>query len=285
MDFFLPGVARSACRIGAGLLAAGLVAGAAAQAPAAGRPHAKRHDEEAAPFKVAKIYFETNASACDMGIQITFDTEGVKKVVVADPHDHVIHLVRAGHGLLGIGGQTEGFLESVEPVVTDLLDANPDCQPDPDEPTTTLDQIRRLFPPGTYDFEGVARDGSQFEDEAELTYNVPDGPELESPDGESGVDPNVALVIHWKAVTMTIPGLLPGGAQMPVDIAGYEVLVFDANAGESPQLFDVTVPGTETSVTVGPEFLQPNTDYNIEVLAIEVGHNQTITEGSFSTGP
>jgi hypothetical protein len=39
-----------------------------------------------------------------------------------------------------------------------------------------------------------------------------------------------------------------------------------------------------TKVTVPPEFLEPNTDYKFEVLAIEAGGNQSITEGEpFST--
>jgi hypothetical protein len=31
------------------------------------------------PFKVANIHIETNASACDMGPQIKFDTDGITK--------------------------------------------------------------------------------------------------------------------------------------------------------------------------------------------------------------
>jgi hypothetical protein len=33
------------------------------------------------------------------------------------------------------------------------------------------------------------------------------------------------------------------------------------------------------SVTVRPEFLEPGAEYKFEVLAIEAGGNQTITEG------
>ena len=29
------------------------------------------------PFKLTNIHFETNSSACDMGIQISFDTDGI----------------------------------------------------------------------------------------------------------------------------------------------------------------------------------------------------------------
>ena len=39
----------------------------------------------AEPFKVANIHFETNASACDMGAQIKFDTDGITQGSVTDP--------------------------------------------------------------------------------------------------------------------------------------------------------------------------------------------------------
>src|SRR5215510_14384158 len=43
------------------------------------------------PFKVANIHFETNASACDMGIQIFFDTDGITEGTVRDPKGRLIY--------------------------------------------------------------------------------------------------------------------------------------------------------------------------------------------------
>jgi hypothetical protein len=257
--------------LGSVLLIAGVTA------PASSRGSA------AEPFKIAQIYFETNASACDMGIQIKFDSEGVKSFVVKDPNDRVIYEATIRNGLRAIGGQTEGFLEGAEPVVTELLTANPDCEPDPDEGTTTLSAIRSDFPPGLYDFQGVMPDGTPLHSRPRLTYKVPDGPELGAPDGQTGIDPTKDLTIHWQPVNETIPGLLSGGRQDPVDVVRYEVIVEDANGGETPPVFDVMVEGDQTSITVGRQFLEPSKEYNFEVLAIEANHNQTISEGSFST--
>jgi hypothetical protein len=48
--------------------------------------------------------------------------------------------------------------------------------------------------------------------------------------------------------------------------------------------FDVVIPAAAgTMVTVPPEVLEPGADYLFEVLAIEKGGNQTITEGCFAT--
>ena len=243
--------------------------------------HANRLMAQELPFKVAKIYFETNASACDMGIQIAFDTEGIKSAEFRNPDGDVIHTVNAHNGLFGIGGQTEGFLESVEPVISELVSKN-DCKPDPEEPVISLTRLRHLFPPGRYEFSGVAKDGTKFRDADQLTYCIPAGPVLGSPDGLDNQPANQPIAIHWQPVTQTIPGV-PNGCRQPLSIVGYQVLVFDANAGESPQEFNVTVPGDQTSVTVPSQFLKRDTEYNIEVLAIEASSNQTITEGSFST--
>ncbi len=235
-------------------------------------------------FKVAKIYFETNATACDMGIQIVFDTEGILTGTFRDPSGRPVHMIKTGSGLKEIGGQTEGFLESVEPVISELVTANPNCVPDPEEPTISLDQLEQYFPAGTYRFEGTAADGTRYRDKAELTYNVPDGPVLLSPNGDVDLDPDNPIEINWEPVTTTIPGLASTGEQVPVDIVGYQVIVYDANAGEAPPEFNVIVPATETALAVPAEFLQPDTEYKIEVLAIEAGANQTISEGTFATG-
>jgi len=137
-----------------------------------------------------------------------------------------------------------------------------------------------MFPAGSYEFDGTSVDGEILHDKAELTYNIPDGPVLGPPDGDTDVDADSPLDITWQEVKKTIPGIPP---QHAVQIVGYQVLVFDADGGESPQEFNVVVPGDQTSVTVPPQFLQPDTEYDIEVLAIESSDNQTITEGSFET--
>src|SRR5262245_62695616 len=84
------------------------------------------------PFKVASIHFETNASACDMGIQIKFDTEGITRGSVRDPDGHWIYSFQSAQGMKATGGQTEGFLEGVEPQITELLTAL-GCEPSDEE--------------------------------------------------------------------------------------------------------------------------------------------------------
>jgi len=88
------------------------------------------------------------------------------------------------------------------------------------------------------------------------------------------------LAIKWTDVTKTVDG-------DPVTITGYEVIVTkledtDPN-GFSQPIFDVHVPADRNSLTVSNQFLEPGTTYELEILALEVSGNQTITASSFTT--
>jgi hypothetical protein len=53
-----------------------------------------------------------------------------------------------------------------------------------------------------------------------------------------------------------------------------------------PAQYDIDVAKNETTVVVPAQFLEPNRIYEFEILATEVGGNQTITEGGvFCTPP
>lgn len=65
-----------------------------------------------------------------------------------------------------------------------------------------------------------------------------------------------------------------------VDIVGYRVIV----SREDPlREFAVDLPPEETAVTVPAAFLEEDTEYDLEVLAVERSGNQTITEQGLVT--
>jgi hypothetical protein len=84
------------------------------------------------------------------------------------------------------------------------------------------------------------------------------------------LSPNNSLVISWTEVT----GPPEDFPDEPIHIVGYQVIVGS---------FQVTLPATTFSVTVPPEFVASlgQGEQQFEVLAIEAGGNQTITEGFF----
>jgi hypothetical protein len=227
------------------------------------------------PFKVADIHFETNASACDMGIQIIFDTEGITRGLVKDPDGRRIYSFQSAAGMRAIGGQTEGFLEGVEPQITELLEAL-GCDPSDEEEEISLEALFEAWPAGDYTLRGT-RKGARFEDQATLTHFIPAGPEIVAPADGKVVPDDAALLIDWDPVTEAI---LPDLG--PVNIVGYHVVVVEA-AGEALPQLDVDLPSSETRVRVPAQYLEPDTVYQFEVLATEESGNQTIREGFFCT--
>jgi hypothetical protein len=232
-------------------------------------------------FEFANIHFETNASACDMGIQILFDTEGVTEGSVEDPNKQLVYSFQTTLGMEETHDQTEGFQERVEPPIIDLENAL-GCEPSPD--AISLDQLLTAWPAGTYKFEGTSS-GVQFEGKAKLTHKIPAGPVIRAPADGAVVPHDRALVIKWNKVTGP---LLPNLG--PVQIVGYHVVVADTGApalpGAPPAQLDGDVSQNETSFTVPKQYLEPNKKYEFEVLATERGNNQTITEGGiFCTAP
>ena len=216
------------------------------------------------PFDRAKLIIEFNSSANegvgDVGVQVLLDGEPWHALKMKDRFGRTILEITASTSLRR-QGLTELFFESSEP----SLDEVP------------LAQFLRRFPEGIYEFEGRTIDGQEIEGEAKFTHIIPAGPVIVSPGEGDVVDPN-ALIIEWEPVTQKIAG---SGAGALVIVA-YQVVV---DGGNPSRRFDVTLAAkpTNMSVTVPPEFLEPGTEYTFEVLAIEAGGNQTITESSFVT--
>ena len=259
------GMAMAAIALGAAASTLGIAVRAAHAAP------------PPEPFKVANIHFETNASACDMGIQIIFDTGGITDGSVQSPKGQMVYQFRSKGGLKSIGGQTEGFLEGIEPQITELLSAL-GCDPSDEEEEISITELFEAFPAGFYTFKGKSH-GARFEDQATLSHAIPAGAEITAP-ADGTVVPDAPLLIEWNPVTEAILTANPDLG--PVSIVGYHVVVVEAGGEALPQL-DVDVPATDTSVTVPAEFLKPNTFYNFEVLSTEASGNQTISEGFFCT--
>ena len=214
----------------------------------------------AIPFSQTKIIIEVNATDGDAGIQISVDAAGWEKLEIFDPNGQKIFDV-TGSGSVGIQGVTELFFESEEPSLEDV----------------PLDELFARFPEGNYTFKSTTVDGKKLSGKATFTHAIPDGPEIVSPEEGDALDPNMPVVIDWNDVTDPFPG-----TPSAVTIVGYQVIV--ERVKPQPLLvFSVSLPATVTQVTVSPEFIQANAEYKFEVLAIEAGGNQTISESTFKT--
>ena len=237
---------------------------------------------EATPFKQTNIHFETNATACDMGIQMSFDTNGITRGKVENPNGEVVFSVKAVNGMEVTDNISEVFHERVEPPITELVGAL-GCEPSGD--AISLAELLAAWPAGWYAFEGESQ-GEEFEGKAELTHRVPAGPKIIRPRDGEVVAHDRDLLLRWNPVTAPI---LPELG--PITVVGYHVLVVDVTnpvlaPGQTKTSFDADVSRAETTFLVPKQYLEPNRIYELEILATERGGNQTITEGGvFCTPP
>jgi len=224
---------------------------------------------EPVTIATAKLIIEYNSTDDDIGVHGAFDDHGWSELCVFDPNGILVLAVEPQAQLkdLSMAGI---FFESREP---------------PSEEFSFAD-LKAKFPEGEYKVLGVTFEGQRLTGSATFTHDVPVSPTITSPlladeeHVEEAVVPASDLVVVWEDVTET----LDGG---PVTITGYEVIITkvdheDPN-GFSRPTFDVHLPADRNSLSVPAEFLEPGTVYELEVLALEVSGNQTITVGFFQT--
>jgi hypothetical protein len=209
--------------------------------------------------KDARIKFEINSTDEDGGIQVFLDSDPWESMSIFDPEGNRVYTTST-RGNVGQLGGTELFLETGEPPFSEL----------------SLEELLELFPEGEYQFRGRGIEGETFVGSAQLTHNLPDGPTLVGP-LEGGPPQNPGnTTVTWEPVESANDS----------PIIGYQVLVVQPNTGLTalPKIIlDVMMPSTATSMAVPPGFLQPNTEYEWEVLAIEQGGNQTLSSSFFTT--
>lgn len=258
-------------RVGLGMLGIGAAAASAALMP-------QRHDVPAGPVErapssggadrggvllsVTKMIIEFNATADDVGMQLSIDGEPWRRLVGFKPDGRKLLDIRSQDSL-ALQGLTELFFESSEPSLSDL----------------SLDEFLARFPAGEYEFEGRTIEGQPIEGVANFGHVIPAGPEVVSPpqsDTPPVIDPE-DFVISWNPVVTTIDG------SPSLVVVGYQVIVQQVTPKRT---FSIDLPGTATSIAIPPEFFaQRDTLHKFEILAVEASGNQTITEGEFITAP
>jgi Fibronectin type III domain len=205
------------------------------------------------PFADVKMIVEVNSTDGDAGLQVFLDGEAWQSIEVRSPDGRTILDVSAKGKNLKDLGLTELFSESEEPSFDEL----------------PLERFLARFPAGEYRFVGRTVEGRRLTGKAVLSHDIPAGPMLLSPQPDTPVTGD-SVVVEWR------PAIQPQG----IDIVSYQVSV----EREDPlRVVAVDLPSTATSITVPAEFLEPGTEYKVEVLAIEASGNQTITERTFVT--
>ncbi len=219
----------------------------------------------------AKLYIEYNAAADDLGVHGAFDDHGWSELCVFDPNGNLVLKVNPQSQLrdLTMAGI---FFESREPILEEF----------------DFPDLRAAFPEGEYEVRGINFDGTGLVGAATFTHNVPKKPIIIAParlaeDEENAGNVVISasgVVIEWETVTETVDG-------RPIVITGYEIIITrleDTDPhGYSLPIFDVHVPPDRSQLSVPAEFFEPDTGYELEVLALEESGNQTIAGGYFTT--
>jgi hypothetical protein len=217
--------------------------------------------QEIVRMKEAKLNIEHNFTDRDTGFQGFIDGEGWTELTVRGPDGAVLEF--EAEGKLRPLGLTELFFESVEPANAEV-------------PIKSL--LSRL-PEGRYVIEGPTVDGGFTRGIALLSHTIPRGPTLLSPPA-GGEVPHANLNMAWTPVDRTIDG-------KPVRILAYQLIV-EKDGPQHPHMIgkrgglSMYLPPNVTRMTVPKEFLQPDSDYSWEVLAIEPTGNQTLSSSEFS---
>lgn len=209
------------------------------------------------PFGDARLKIEYNATDGDAGLQVFLDAPAWREVTITGPGGREVLDVDAGSVIRNFG-LTELFSESNEP-------------PFPEFP---FEEFKRLFPEGAYTFTGRTVDGGRLQSVFVFNHRVPDAPRITSPSDGANVAAD-GLTVQWQPVTG------PAG----VDVAAYQVLVVAEapGRGNPKRVLDVQLPAAARELKVPPAFLQPGS-YKTEVVAVDAGGNQTLSEIAVTVG-
>ncbi len=190
------------------------------------------------PLAAATLIIEVNATDGDAGLQFFLDGEPWNSMTISDPNGRVIVDVDA-EGRLNDWGLTELFSESNEPPFSEV----------------PLAEFKARFPAGKYTFVGETIEGEKLVGTARLSHDIPNGPEITSPADGASVDPQ-NVVARWTPATQ------PRG----IDIVGYRII---ATREDPLRVYQVELPASARSVPIPAVFLQQDTEYELEIQAIE----------------
>ena len=250
--------------------ATGLVAPALAGSDDSELPDVcERRPRRSDQIATAKLIIEYNATDEDIGVHGAFDDDGWSELCVFDPRGRPI-AVFDPQGQLDDLTMAGVFFESREPPAEEF----------------SFEDLATAFPEGRYKVRAKTFEGKVLTGQALFTHDVPAPPEItaprlaEDPENPGAAVPRDGLVVSWEPVTETVDG-------DPVDITGYEVIITKENHddphGFSRPVYDVHVPESLNELSVPDEFLESDTVYEVEVLALERSGNQTISVGFFVT--
>ena len=215
----------------------------------------------------AKLFIEDNTGDEDIGVHGYFDDHGWTEICVFNPAGELMMRVKP-EAQMGDLGLSEIFFESQEPGYN----------------LWTFADLKAAWPEGHYTLRAQSHDVEILTGAAQLSHDLPQPPVIVTPatvpepEDNPPVIPVGDLRVEWQPVTLTQDGA-------PVTIRGYQLWVNKENhedeRGFSRPNFDVHLAGDVTSFVVPAAFFDAASLYEVEVVAISAGGNQTIAGASY----
>jgi hypothetical protein len=214
---------------------------------------------EAEEFDEFAVFIETCGTDLDAGLKVLLGGEPWSRAEIFAPDGRSIYRLRPK--LADVGSGTV-FLESAEPPFAGF----------------PLDEFLDRFPEGEYTARGTTLEGVRLEGTAELTHDLPAGPSITSHEDDEVVElTGENLVVTWEEVTEDFRGgLLGSNVVAYILTVTYEIEVLGETVDRELTI-DVIPPDT-FSAEIPADFLEPDTEVQIEVAAREESGNRTSKE-------
>ena len=255
----------------AAIVAAAIISGAFVSigSPQLALARTSKQDDKSIPLEESKLIIENNAKDRDTGFQGFIDSEQPwKRIIVTDPDGNKVLDFRP-RGDLGKLGLTELFFETGEPENKDV----------------SIPELLKTLPEGEYTFKGVTSDSAEEQGTligtATFSHDIPEAPAILSPEEDAEISTDDNLHVSWNKVDKNIDG-------SDAKIMAYQLTVEKETDKPEPHMigtfgFTMNLPPSVTEITIPKEVFEPDSDYSLEVLAIEDNGNQSINATSFTT--
>ena len=211
----------------------------------AGWAHAAEPRTAPAPFPVASVHFEQNATDGDSEVvfEVKGGKDGLAELTVVSPDGRTVVAFRAPDAsTLGI---RQFRFESPEPA--------------------DVKSLKAAYPEGIYQFSGKTVAGASLIGKAKLSHKLPATTAVLTPASKATNVPARDLKVSWSAVK---------------GVASYVVGI---KQPESNANFSALVPASATSFAVPEGFLAPGKKYQVSVGTVTGEGNTSFVETTFTT--
>ena len=198
-----------------------------------------------APFAVASIHFEQNASDGDFEavVEVKGGDEGLAQLAVVSPDGRAVIDVTAPAAIT-LGVRQLRF-ESPEP--------------------GDFASLKLAYPEGVYSFTGATADGATLQGKATLRHTLPPAAAFLRPAAGARTVSVKDLVITWTAVR---------------NVTAYIVTIEQHGSDVS---ITARLAGSVASFAVPDGFLLPGTEYQLGIGTVTAGGNISFVETTFTT--